>query len=191
MLDADSRLLIRLWLRTPLRIATAAPSGDDVCDAMVGEVDPDRPGWVVELGAGTGPVTRRLLDAGVPGERLLAVENNPDLHAVLAERFPQVQLACADAGALTELFAERGIDRVAAVVSTLPILTMGYELQRRILDQSFAAMGADGRFVQITYMPGSPVPRRRLRRWGYRAEIARFSFRNFPPATIWRYTRRG
>jgi len=185
----DSRLLARLWLRTPLRIATTAPSGLDVSTAMAAEADPDAPGWTVELGGGTGPITRALLERGVAPDRLLVLEQDPDLHAVLRERFPDVHAIRADAGDLRRLLHERDADQIASVISTLPILTMPSTAQRSILAESFAAMGTQGRFVQITYMPGSPVPRRRLERWGYRAERATFLARNFPPASIWRYTR--
>lgn len=189
MLNPDSRLLIKLWMRTPLRIATAAPSGDAVSAALAREAAGEA-GWVVELGGGTGPVTRALLAAGVPAHRLLVLEQNPELHRVLAARFPSVTAVCGDAARLDRILAAHGARRVRAMISTLPILTMPPLVQRAILDQAFAAMGDHGRFVQITYMPGSPVPKRRLRRWGYEAGIAHFALRNFPPATIWRYTRR-
>lgn len=188
MLSADSRLLVKLWLRTPLRIATAAPSGAALAGALAAEAAAGD-GWVVELGGGTGPVTRALIAAGVPSHRLLVLEQNPELHRVLAERFPAVTAVRGDAAQLRAILAAHHVTRVRAVVSTLPILTMPAPVQRAILDQSFAAMGDTGRFVQITYMPGSPVPRRRLRRWGYEAAVAFFAARNFPPATIWRYTR--
>lgn len=191
MWNADSRLLVKLWLKTPLRIATAAPSGQDVCAAMVEPVDPDAPGWMVELGGGTGPVTRALINHGIPPERLLVVENNAELHRLLQERFPRVTAVNGDAGSLDTILSAHGATPVHTVISTLPILTMPADLQRRILDSAFTAMDPAGRFLQITYMPGSPVPKRRLRQWGYRAEVARFIARNFPPATIWCYQRQG
>ncbi|MAS10399.1 MAG: hypothetical protein CMN26_10115, partial [Salinisphaera sp.] len=66
MFASDARLLLRLWLRAPRRIATAAPSGRAVCNALIDDATNTRArdGWVIELGAGTGPVTRQLLARG-------------------------------------------------------------------------------------------------------------------------------
>lgn len=191
MFASDARLLLRLWLRAPRRIATAAPSGRAVCNALIDDATNTRArdGWVIELGAGTGPVTRQLLARGVGASRLLAVEANTALHARLCERFEPRVLACHDATDLPTLFDQRGIDRVAAVVSTLPILNMPIAAQRAILDGCFERAGTAASFTQITYLPGSPVRQHRLAAWGYRADVARFVWSNLPPSTIWRYRR--
>ncbi|GAB3673399.1 class I SAM-dependent methyltransferase [Salinisphaera aquimarina] len=192
MFASDARLLMRLWLRAPRAIATAAPSGRAVCRALT--VDVPRPGhvdgWIIELGAGTGPVTATLLEPGVSASRLLAVEANTRLHARLCQRFGSQRVACHDATDLTPLFDARGVDRIDAVISTLPILNMPAAAQRAILDACFARAAPQASFTQITYLPGSPVRRRRLHAWGYQAEVARFVWSNLPPSTIWRYTRR-
>ena len=191
MFASDARLLLRLWLRAPRRIATAAPSGRAVCNALIDDATNTRAseGWVIELGAGTGPVTRELLARGVGASRLLAVEANPALHARLCERFEPHVLACHDATDLPALFERRGIESVAAIVSTLPILNMPISAQRAILDGCFERAAPDASFTQITYFPGSPVRQQRLAKWGYRAEVARFVWSNLPPSTIWRYSR--
>lgn len=191
MFASDARLLLRLWLHAPRRIATAAPSGRAVCNALIGDATATRAddGWVIELGAGTGPVTRALLERGVGASRLLAVEANPTLHAHLCQRFEARVLARHDATDMPTLLDRRGIDRVAAIVSTLPILNMPTAAQRAILDGCFERAVPAASFTQITYLPGSPVRQRRLADWGYRAEVAHFVWSNLPPSTIWRYTR--
>lgn len=180
---------MRLWLRAPRSIATAAPSSRAVADAL--SVDAPlaqrRGGWIIELGAGTGPITARLLEQNLDTSRLLAVEANARLYQRLTERFEPQILACHDATDLPRLFDARGVDHVAAVVSTLPILNMPHAAQRAVLDGCFERGDAQTRFTQITYLPGSPVRQRHLKAWGYRAEIARFVWSNLPPSTIWRY----
>ncbi|MFB6893753.1 translation initiation factor IF-2 [Kitasatospora sp. NPDC056327] len=56
-----------------------APSGADLVNALVVPATsrPDRPISVLEVGAGTGAVTRRLARALRPGDRLHVVESNP------------------------------------------------------------------------------------------------------------------
>ena len=187
MSASDAHLLMRLWLRAPLRIATAAPSGRRVCDALTADALATTHGWVVELGAGTGPVTATLLAGGLAPARLLAIEANERLFACLQQRFAPVMLARHDACDLTPLFAERHVMRIAAVISTLPILNMHAAAQRAVLDACFERALPNMRFTQITYLPGSPVRQRALERWGYRADRFRRVARNWPPATLWQY----
>ena len=185
---SDLTLLWRLWLAQPRQIATWAPSGAGVAAAFVDAIAaaPDD-GMIVELGAGTGPVTAAILAAGVDRQRLCVVEANAELAAHLRRRFGRDLVARADARALDSFFEARRIDRIAAVVSTLPILHFGPTAQRAVLDDCFARAAPGAVFTQITYLPGSPVRRRQLRVWGYCSERFRRVANNWPPATLWQY----
>ena len=61
---AGSTVFFGLWLQKPLQIAAAAPSGSRLADAIARCVEFDRSGTILELGAGTGSLTRGLLRAG-------------------------------------------------------------------------------------------------------------------------------
>ena len=117
---ADASLFFGLWLQKPLRIAAANPSGARLADAIAGLVDLSRPGPVLELGAGTGGLTRGLLRAGCRPERILAVEREPRLAAVLRREFPEMTILEGDATRIDEHPEIRG-QRLCAVVSSLPI----------------------------------------------------------------------
>ena len=54
-------LFFASWLRAPFKVASIVPSSRHLGAAIADQIDPAHPGWVVELGAGTGPVTERLL----------------------------------------------------------------------------------------------------------------------------------
>jgi phospholipid N-methyltransferase len=56
-----------------------------------------RPGAMLELGAGTGGLTTSLLDAGCPIERLVVLECEPSLVAVLRRRFTGIRTIVGDA----------------------------------------------------------------------------------------------
>ena len=80
---ADAVVFFGLWLQKPLRIAAANPSGPYLADALARFVELERPGPVLELGAGTGSLTRGLVRAGCPRERIIAIEQEPSFAAVL------------------------------------------------------------------------------------------------------------
>ena len=78
-----------------------------------------------------------------------------------------------------------GVDRLSAVVSSLPIKWFPREAQRAVLRPCFARLGSDGRFLQLTTAFSSPLPIEALGLDG--GEAARV-WRNVPPAQIWAYT---
>src|SRR5215471_15251444 len=125
-------------------------------------VDLGRPGPVLELGAGTGSLTRGLLRAGCPPERLIAIECEPRLGETLRRGCPGIATIIGDATALEDLLAERGIERLCAVVSSLPIKWFSVAEQRAVVAPCLARLGSGGRFLQMTNAFSSPLATRRL-----------------------------
>src|SRR5256885_912965 len=58
---SDSRLLLKLWLKNPMKIGAVAASSPELANAMARHIPRQGEGYVVELGGGTGPVTRAIL----------------------------------------------------------------------------------------------------------------------------------
>jgi phospholipid N-methyltransferase len=182
----------RQWLREPRSIAALAPSGRELARRVAAAVGRDARA-VVELGGGTGVVTRALLERGLPPERLLVLERNPALHRHLVERFPGVEVALADAFDLVEVVRRsRGIEigRVDAVASGLGLLNMAREDQRRLLVAALEVLRPAGRFVQFTYAPVSPLARELREELGLEARRASWSLLNLPPAFVYVLRRR-
>src|SRR6266849_1163935 len=161
------------WLKAPHRIG-----------AMATQVDLRRAGPVIELGGGTGSVTKALLEAGLPVDRLIVIERDVRLYKMLRRRFPQLRIVLGDARHLVELLRPLGIDAVSAVVSSLPLVSMSKTMRRQIINQSFALLGDAGRFIQYTYSLSSPLAGREF---GLRGRVAARVWLNFPPASVWNY----
>ncbi|MBX6320774.1 MAG: phospholipid methyltransferase [Rhodospirillaceae bacterium] len=185
MSKSDSRAFFKLWLRNPMSIGNFTVSSRDLAVAMARAV-PRTPGPVVELGGGTGVVTQALLDRGIAPEELVVVERNEVLYRLLCRRFPEVRVLHGDAAALSDLLRPLDLPPGRAVVSGLPILSMPRPVQQAIVDQSFAALSAGAPFVQFTYAPYSPLPRRPL---GLEGQVAARVINNLPPARVWVYRR--
>lgn len=179
------------WLKNPRQTAAVAPSSPELAAAMLGEL-PVNAHRVIELGGGTGAITRAIVDHGIAGDALLVLELNEELHAHLRQRFPDEVLVLGDAAELPRLASEAGFldaGPVDAVISGLGLLAMDRELVARILRSAFACLRPDGRFVQFTYGPVSPVPDAVLDALGLRMRRGDFVLRNVPPATVYVYER--
>ena len=190
---ADIATLCRLWLTKPRQIATWAPSSGDVGRAFVRQLAGAPDGLVVELGAGTGPITAALLENGLARERLIVIEADHILHARLCRRFGPEGMRCLDARDLAptlgDALARGGYEHVSAIVSTLPILNFAKADQKAVFDGCFAHAAPTTAMTQITYLPGSPVRQRALAGWGYQAKRVTRIGRNWPPATLWQSRR--
>ncbi len=181
----------RQWLRHPLSTAAISPSGPHLARSMVSEIPPEAR-RVIELGAGTGSMTRAILARGIEPSDLLALELSPELCSYLEGAFSQVKVICADARRLPEEaaacgYAEGGL--ADAVISSLGLLSMPRALQHDILKAAFDCLNPGGRFIQFTYGPTCPVPRELLDALGLHALRGRTVLRNVPPATVFVFTR--
>jgi phospholipid N-methyltransferase len=191
--DRDAAVkFFRQWLREPRSIASLAPSGRELARRVAAAVGRDAR-TVVELGGGTGVITQALLERGIPPERLLVLERNPELHSHLEHRFPGVEVARADAFDLVDVVARSRTfvaGEIDGVASGLGMLTMGREEQRRLLTAAFRVLRPAGRFVQFTYAPASPVSKELRAELGLEARRASWSLLNLPPAFVYVLRRR-
>jgi phosphatidylethanolamine/phosphatidyl-N-methylethanolamine N-methyltransferase len=179
------------WLRNPRQVAAIAPSGQELVAAILDEL-PQGTRRVIELGGGTGAITRALLQSGIAPADLLVVELNASLQAELQAAFPQVRVTLGDAAEVPRLARESGYldgGPADAIVSGLGLLAMEREAQARILRAAFECLRPDGAFVQFTYGPVSPVGDELRDELGLMGRHGAFVLRNVPPATVWVYRR--
>lgn len=184
--EPEAAVFFGRWLRAPHRIGAVAPSSRYLARAMARQVDISRADVVVELGGGTGSVTKALLEAGIPADRLVVIERDERLYKMLQRRFPQLRIILGDARQLVSLLRPLGIDGVSAVVSSLPLVSMPKRVRQQIVEQSFALLGEAGRFIQFTYSLTSPIARQEL---GLRGRVAARVWLNVPPAAVWSFGR--
>ena len=181
---ADATIFFGVWLQKPLRIAAANPSGPYLADTLAHCVELKRPGPVLELGAGTGSLTRGLLRAGCPPERIIVLEREARFAAMLRREFPRAFVIEGDATRVRQYLAGR-VERLSTVVSSLPIKWFPLETQRAIVEPCLELLGPGGQFLQVTNAFTSPLPIGRLGING--REVCRV-WRNLLPAQIWSYS---
>jgi phosphatidylethanolamine/phosphatidyl-N-methylethanolamine N-methyltransferase len=184
--NADASVFLALWLQKPLRIAAANPSGARLADAVARCIDFARPGPVLELGAGTGSLTQGLVRAGCSPERIIALEREPALVAVLRREFPTMTVIAGDATRIGEFLAG-SVERLAGVVSSLPIKWFPVAAQYAVIRPCLDLLGPRGRFLQLTNAFSSPLPVDRLGVAGQ--EVGRV-WLNLLPTQIWAYSKR-
>jgi phosphatidylethanolamine/phosphatidyl-N-methylethanolamine N-methyltransferase len=191
---AGTALFLKRWLRRPLAMGAVVPSGrplaQEMARATVAAIA-GRRGHVIELGAGTGHVTKALLASGIPADRLALVERDPELASFLRRHFAGSRVLEGDAARLPRLLGNHGITAVAAVVSSLPLLSLPAEVVNGIVHGVFDILPRGAALVQFTYGPSPPVPRGLRERLRLQGSHGRRIWRNVPPAVVWTFTRPG
>ncbi len=178
-------LHFRRFLAHPVRSAAVFSSSENLSRLVAEQVRlvVDE-GVVLELGAGTGAVTRALLSAGVPPDKLIAVELDSEMADFLREAYPEISVLEGSALELRKLLPASAIGRIGAIVCGIPVSLMPFEQQRQLVSGVLSLMPQGRPFLMYSYRLSSPLPTRELGLVGKRLA---FTLRNFPPASVWAY----
>ena len=182
----ENGFLLKRMIKQPYIVGAVAPSSGTLSKLMVREalqavIGPED--FVVEVGPGTGCVTRILLAQGIPPERLICVEIDPELHKYMNEQFPEVQTLLGDAADLENILAEK-CGKIAAIVSSVPLKILPYDKERAIIQAYHAVLKPGGKITQFTYgiHPTATVP-------GLKRSFGGIVLFNVPPAFVWTFTK--
>lgn len=181
-MSKDLRLFLSQILTRPHQVVAIAPSSEALCAEMARGLDPEG-GAVIELGAGTGNITRAILAAGIAPEAIHSIEMNPVFCDHLRARHPKVNVHEMSACDVADL----GLRNVQAVISGLPLLSMPEAVQRAIVAGSFACLAPNEPYVQFTYGPMPPILSSLRRDLGLTWDQSGVVWKNLPPARVYRF----
>jgi phosphatidylethanolamine/phosphatidyl-N-methylethanolamine N-methyltransferase len=179
---SDASLFLGKFLRQGTAIASLAPSSPWLSRTTVRNVDWDAANVIVELGAGTGPITRVIAERARSDCRVVVVERDADFARLLRERFAlkaNFDVIEGDVRELHAMLADRGIAQADYLISGLPVPSFPKDLQRDLIRVVRAVLAPSGTFNQITELPW--VYWRFYRRFFDEVQFA-FEPRNIPPA---------
>ncbi len=179
-------LFLKRWMANPLQMGSVVPSSPALCRRIAAQVRLQPGERVLELGAGTGVVSRALLASGLAPERLTTVEIVPSMAEHLRAGLPGVEVLVGDARDLPTLIPASQHGRIGTVICGVPLVLLRRAEQQRFLDAIEAVAPGRG-FLHYSYCITSPLP------WQTHGLVARreaWTSLNFPPASVWRYTRR-
>lgn len=180
---SGAALFLRRWLANPLQMGSVVPSSPALCRRVATQVRRTGDEWVVELGAGTGVISRALLLHGVPPERMAVVEIVPSMAGHLRATLPGVEVAAGDARLLPDLLPRARHGRIGTVICGIPLVLLPLAEQRRFIQAMLAVAPGRG-FLHYSHCATSPLP---ARKHGLAATREAWTPLNLPPASVWRY----
>ncbi len=179
------KTLFAFWgecLRDPRRVGSVLPSGAPLGAAIAREVLTSEPGYVVEIGAGTGAITEELVAIRHRLRGLMVVEKSPKLAQTLTRRYAGVDVRTGCASLLSGI--RFPTDEPLTLVSSLPFRSLP-QPELEAIRQAIGCLGerhSQFRLIQYSYFGRLPfVCQAPALAWARKKTI----FANLPPATIW------
>jgi phosphatidylethanolamine/phosphatidyl-N-methylethanolamine N-methyltransferase len=188
-MERNKLLFWRRYLHRPLGVGAVAPSGPNLARAMIETLAPEDKDVIVEIGPGTGPFTRALLDAGIEPSRLILVEFDPEFVRHLRQRFAGVTVLQGDASQLPQLLKEQGHNTVPRILSGLPLRSMPNSVRSAITRAMATSLATQGALVQFSYFVAPPLAEAEVKACGLTGRRARAVMANIPPAFVWHYSK--
>ena len=174
------------WQKDKKGVGALIPTSNHTARRMASVINPHSGMPVLELGPGTGVITKAILAKGIQPERLTSVEYSRDFYDGLVQRFPGVDFRLGDAFALDKVLGERRVVQFDCVISAVPMLSFPMAQRVALLEDLLGRIPPGRPVIQITYGPLSPVTK-----LPGRYEVSHYDFvvRNIPPAQLWTYRR--
>lgn len=171
------------WQRDKLGVGALVPTSSVTARRMASVIDPSSGLPVLELGAGTGVITKAILERIAPRD-LVSIEYAPHFCDLLRERFAEVDVRNGDVFELDAVLADRRDHVFDCVISAVPMLSFPLERRIALMKDLLARIPRGRPVIQITHGPMSPLPA-----MPELYTIAHYDFgvRNLPPAQLWLY----
>jgi phosphatidylethanolamine/phosphatidyl-N-methylethanolamine N-methyltransferase len=176
----------REWIDKPRAVGSIVPTSSVTARRMASVIDPGSGLPVLELGPGTGVITKAILERGIKPENLHVVEYSSEFAEHIREHFPGVNVIQGDAFNLDDTLGDKRALQFDAIVSGLPLLNFPVEQRVAYVEDLLSRIPPGRPIVQLTYGPRSPVP---PGRGNYTVEHLGFVIRNIPPTQLWIYRR--
>jgi len=178
---------LQAFLKNPLKVGAVAPSSQDLAWQMLDGILPDKNNIILELGVGTGAITKYIAEILPDNESYLGIELDAGLVSSLNVRYPEMNVVRGNACDLSEIYAASGLGKASYILCCLPFVTLPEEIANGVLEEIEKYMEQGCMFRAFQYAHGYYAPSAlRLRkfmrdRYGY-SKRSKLVAKNVPPA---------
>lgn len=183
--DNEIRFL-KVLIDGPKSVGAIMPTSSITARSMASVINPASGLPVLELGPGTGAITRAILARGVAPADLVSIEYSSDFHTRLQLDFPGVRFIRGDAFDLDATLGDLKTSLFDCVVSGIPLLNFPMASRVALIEDLLDRVPQGRPVVQFSYGPSSPVVSRGA---SFNVVHHDFVLRNVPPARLWIYRR--
>lgn len=165
---------------------TITPSSRVLIKALLAPIDFETARCIIELGPGTGCVTRSILERMHPDCTLICFEVNSDfIDQLEALQDSRLRVVNACASSIRAVLDGYKVEEVDHIVSSLPLALIDDEVVKNILESVSSNLREGGRFLQYQYSLSNYAELKPI----FKNVKLDFTFRNMPPAFVYECTK--
>ena len=178
---------LQAFLKNPLKVGAITPSSPELAQKMVEEIFPNKKNIVLELGVGTGAITKFLQEVVPDKESYLGIEIDKTLVRSLKKNYANLRFVCGNARDVFALHQKSKLGKVGYIICCLPFVSLPNEVGEEIFAEIDRFMQTGCIFRTFQYAHGFFFPSAiKLReymetRYG-KAEKSPLIMKNVPPA---------
>jgi len=169
------------FLEHPQKIGSAIPSSSFLTRKMTEKIDWNQAKVIVELGAGTGVITKVISHKRKADCSVIVIEQDKDLYLSLQRKYPLFS-HFENAEELKKILQDAGKPKADYIISSLPFTMWSIEMTESILQDIKESIADSGEFILFQY---SPYLYPTLTKHFSSIETS-FTLLNFPPAIVYR-----
>ena len=178
---------LQAFLKNPLKVGAIAPSSPELAAEMLQGISPDEDNIVLELGVGTGAITKFLQDVIPNKDAYLGIELDRDLVDNLHSKFNDMNIICGNAAEAYTIHQNSGLGKVRYVVCCLPFVSLPKEISESVLLEiaKFMDEGCELRIFQYAhgyFLPPAIKLREFLKNRYGKSKRSPLVLKNVPPA---------
>ena len=178
---------LQAFLKNPAKVGAITPSSPELAQKMLKRIVPNEENIVLELGVGTGAITKYLQEILPNGKSYLGIELDRGLVKSLRKNYTDLEIVCGNATEAFSIHKKSGLGKVGYIICCLPFVSLPNEVGEEILLEIDKFMQAGCTFRTFQYAHGyyfpSAIKLREFMRDRYgKAQRSKLVVKNVPPA---------
>lgn len=183
----DEIVFLKGMISSPDTVGSIVPTSRTTARCMARQIDLTSELPVLELGPGTGVITRAILDAGIQPQNLYCVEYSDTFTKRLVGAFPNVNILNGDAFRLNDVLGDKKDQIFNTIITSMPLLNFPMENRISLIEDLLDRLPKGRPVILFSYSAAAPVP---TNGQNFEVKSINWVLRNVPPARVWAYTRR-
>jgi phospholipid N-methyltransferase len=149
---------LQAFLKNPAKVGSIKPSSPELAMTMIEGIDPSAENVVIELGVGTGAITKFLEKVVSDDRSYLGIELDPDLVKLLRKNFPDMNIVRGNAMEMETIHQRSGLGKVGYIVCCLPFVSLPSKVRSGVLEEVDKFMQDGCEFRTLQYAHGYYLP---------------------------------
>lgn len=180
---------LQAFLKNPTKVGSIAPSSPELAHKMLEGIEPSPDNIIIELGVGTGAITKFIRDIVTEDHSYIGIELDASLVRLLRKNFPEMNIVCGNAMEAAEVHARSGLGKVGYIVCCLPFVSLPGNVRNGVLEEvdKFMKLGCEFRTLQYAHgyhLPSARKFRQQMRERYGKEKRSSLVVKNVPPGYI-------